>query len=79
MISNKEEYVIADKVQEYYSIRCVPQILGPILDTIEYAEKVLVNEANSASDNPVIDVEHGQYFSWRKFSWRLYFAWKWIS
>ena len=71
---HKEEYVIADKVQEYYSIRCVPQILGPILDTLEYAEKVLLNEANSASDNPVIDSEHGQYFSWRKFPWRLYFT-----
>jgi histidine ammonia-lyase len=52
---NNEKYVIADKVQEYYSIRCVPQILGPILDTVEYTESVLFNEANSASDNPVID------------------------
>jgi histidine ammonia-lyase len=59
---NKEKYVIADKVQEYYSIRCVPQILGPILDTIENAEKVLINEANSASDNPVIDFVHGNIF-----------------
>jgi len=59
---NKEKYVIADKVQEYYSIRCVPQILGPILDTLDYAEKVLVDEANSASDNPVIDFVHGNIF-----------------
>jgi histidine ammonia-lyase len=59
---NKEKYVIADKVQEYYSIRCVPQILGPIFDTIDYTEKVLVNEANSASDNPVIDYVHGNIF-----------------
>jgi histidine ammonia-lyase len=59
---NKEKYVIADKVQEYYSIRCVPQILGPILDTLEYTGKVLFNEANSASDNPVIDFIHGNIF-----------------
>jgi len=59
---HKDKYVIADKVQEYYSIRCVPQILGPILDTIEYTEKVLINEANSASDNPVIDFVHGNIF-----------------
>jgi len=59
---NKEKYVIADKVQEYYSIRCVPQILGPILDTVEYTERVLFNEANSASDNPVIDYVHGNIF-----------------
>ena len=58
----KDKYVIADKVQEYYSIRCVPQILGPILDTTEYAEKVLLNEANSSTDNPVIDFVHGNIF-----------------
>jgi hypothetical protein len=32
--------VIKEKVQEYYSVRCVPQILGPVWDTLEYAEKV---------------------------------------
>jgi histidine ammonia-lyase len=53
---------ISDKVQEYYSIRCIPQILGPILDTIEYSEKVLINEANSSSDNPVIDEKHSNIF-----------------
>ncbi len=57
-----KEYVIADKVQEYYSIRCVPQILGPILDTLETAEKVLLDEANSSSDNPVIDAVNGNIF-----------------
>jgi histidine ammonia-lyase len=57
-----KEYVIADKVQEYYSIRCVPQILGPILDTVDQAEQVLLNEANSASDNPVIDARNGNIF-----------------
>lgn len=45
------------KVQEYYSLRCVPQILGAVLDEINNAEKVLVNELNSASDNPIIDIE----------------------
>ena len=50
-----DKYIIADKVQEYYSIRCVPQILGPILETLEQSEKVLLNEANSSCDNPMID------------------------
>ncbi len=49
--------VIKEKVQEYYSVRCVPQILGPVWDTLEYAERVLVNELNSVNDNPVIDAE----------------------
>lgn len=59
---HRNDYVIADKVQEYYSIRCVPQILGPIYDTIEYAEKILINEANSASDNPVVHAEKNNIF-----------------
>jgi histidine ammonia-lyase len=55
---NHDKYIIADKVQEYYSIRCVPQILGPILDAVEQAHLVVINEANSSCDNPVIDAEH---------------------
>lgn len=47
--------VFEDKVQEYYSLRCVTQVLGPIYDTICSAEKVVVNELNSVNDNPVID------------------------
>jgi histidine ammonia-lyase len=54
-----EEAVFTDKVQEYYSLRCVPQILGPVLDTVKHVERVLVDELNSVSDNPVIDVEGG--------------------
>ncbi|BDD02143.1 aromatic amino acid ammonia-lyase [Persicobacter psychrovividus] len=62
-----------DKVQEYYSLRCIPQILGPILDCVKQAETVLLNELNSANDNPVIDSDiedvfhggnfHGDYVS----------------
>lgn len=69
----EQETVFKDKVQEYYSLRCVPQILGPVLDTLEYTEKVLENEINSANDNPIINVEdqhvyhggnfHGDYIS----------------
>ncbi|MCG8573252.1 MAG: aromatic amino acid ammonia-lyase [Flavobacteriales bacterium] len=47
----------AEKVQEYYSIRCIPQIVGPILDTLKYAEKVVVDEVNSANDNPITHME----------------------
>ena len=62
-----QENYIEEKVQEYYSLRCVPQILGPISDEIIHAEKVLIDEVNSASDNPIIDrvaqnVFHGGNF-----------------
>lgn len=70
---SKEEAVFVEKVQEYYSLRCVPQILGPVLDTLNAVEKILIEEVNSANDNPIVDVEkrnvyhggnfHGDYVS----------------
>lgn len=70
---NNLEEIFKDKVQEYYSLRCVPQILGPILETIESVGEVLERELNSVSDNPIISVEdrnvyhggnfHGDYIS----------------
>jgi histidine ammonia-lyase len=60
--ANEDVEVFHDKVQEYYSIRCVPQILGPVLDTINQAEMVLVNEVNSANDNPIVDVKNQNVF-----------------
>lgn len=62
-----EEAVFTDKVQEYYSLRCVPQILGPVYDTLINVEKVLEDEVNSVNDNPIIDhvremVYHGGNF-----------------
>ncbi len=53
-----EVEVFKHKVQEYYSLRCVPQVLGPVMDTILYATHILTNEVNSTSDNPIIDGEH---------------------
>jgi histidine ammonia-lyase len=68
-----EEAVFTDKVQEYYSLRCVPQILGPVYDTWLEVQRVLEDEVNSANDNPVIDHEkemvyhggnfHGDYIA----------------
>lgn len=59
---NLNQEVFEDKVQEYYSLRCVTQVLGPIYDTIVQAEKVLVDELNSVNDNPVIDHENNNIF-----------------
>lgn len=50
-----EQEVFEDKVQEYYSLRCVTQVLGPVDDTVRHAERVLVDELNSVNDNPVVD------------------------
>lgn len=62
-----EEDVFEHKVQPYYSLRCIPQILGPVCDVLTNTEKVLVDEINSSDDNPVVDphnrtVIHGGNF-----------------
>ncbi|WP_297829803.1 histidine ammonia-lyase [uncultured Rikenella sp.] len=61
------------KVQPYYSLRCTPQILGPVLDTLDHAERILLEELNAVDDNPIVDPEsrnvyhggnfHGDYVS----------------
>lgn len=76
-----QEEIFKDKLQEYYSIRCVPQILGPIYECIENAKKILVEEVNSANDNPIVDVEsenvyhggnfHGDYVSFEMDKLRI--------
>lgn len=63
---NKES-VFEHKVQAYYSLRCIPQILGPVYETLENARRVLEEELNSACDNPIVDpvsenVYHGGNF-----------------
>ena len=64
---HSETKIFKDKVQAYYSLRCAPQILGPIYDTLEYSKRVIEEELNAASDNPIVDpvtqnVYHGGNF-----------------
>jgi len=40
--------------QDAYSLRCVPQVLGPVRETIEFARQVVERELNAATDNPLI-------------------------
>ncbi|MGN0281683.1 MAG: histidine ammonia-lyase [Prevotella sp.] len=63
---NKEK-TFHDKVQAYYSLRCTPQILGPISETLQNAHRIIDEELNSACDNPIVDpvsrnVYHGGNF-----------------
>jgi histidine ammonia-lyase len=44
----------AHKVQDPYSIRCVPQVHGATRDALAYARRVLEIEINSATDNPLV-------------------------
>lgn len=71
---NPEVIPIKEKVQEYYSFRCIPQVLGPVYDAIRNTGKILEEEISSANDNPIIDLEkenvyhggnfHGDYVAY---------------
>lgn len=60
--SHRDVKVFHDKVQAYYSLRCLPQILGPIYETLQNARRVIEEEMNAASDNPIVDPEFGNVF-----------------
>lgn len=49
------------KVQDGYSIRCTPQIIGPSLDAVCYVRKQVEKEMNSAADNPLFFTKEGVY------------------
>lgn len=42
------------KVQDAYSLRCMPQVIGASLDTIRYVQSVVETEINSVTDNPLV-------------------------
>lgn len=57
----------ADRLQDRYSIRCAPHIIGVLQDSLPFYKLTIENELNSANDNPIIDgigehVLHGGHF-----------------
>ncbi|WP_027389449.1 HAL/PAL/TAL family ammonia-lyase [Chrysiogenes arsenatis] len=47
-------YETSINVQDVYSVRCTPQVLSPVAEALDYAERVITIEANSSNDNPII-------------------------
>jgi len=54
-------------VQDAYSLRCIPQVLGASLDAIRYAQDTLEIEINSATDNPLVFSEGNDVVSGGNF------------
>jgi histidine ammonia-lyase len=57
----------ADRLQDRYSIRCAPHVIGVLQDSLPWFRQMIENELNSANDNPIIDgpgehVLHGGHF-----------------
>lgn len=52
-----ESHKFCPKVQDAYSLRCIPQVHGAVRDTLAFIRKTLEIEVNSATDNPLIFAE----------------------
>jgi histidine ammonia-lyase len=55
------------RVQDPYSLRCIPQVLGACLRTLRDAAAILVDEANAVSDNPIVFADTGEVISGGNF------------
>jgi histidine ammonia-lyase len=56
-----------DRVQDPYSLRCQPQVMGACLDVIRGTARTLETEANGVSDNPLVFAESGEILSGGNF------------
>ena len=53
--SSGDEVVDTDiYLQNAYSLRCMPQVLGPVLETLNFCRRIVEEEVNSSNDNPLI-------------------------
>jgi histidine ammonia-lyase len=55
------------RVQDPYSLRCQPQVMGACLDQLRHAATVLLDEANAVSDNPLVFADDGEVLSGGNF------------
>ncbi|GAA0869454.1 histidine ammonia-lyase [Brevundimonas basaltis] len=55
------------KVQDPYSLRCQPQVMGAVLDVLRNAAATLEREANAVTDNPLVFIEDGDVISGGNF------------
>ena len=53
----RERHRDCKRVQDAYSMRCIPQVHGAVRDVLEYARQVFETEMNSAVDNPLVFVK----------------------
>ncbi|MDT8318925.1 MAG: histidine ammonia-lyase [Xanthomonadales bacterium] len=60
-------HVNCDRVQDPYSLRCQPQVMGACLDLMNNAARTLLIEANAATDNPLVFADTGDVISGGNF------------
>jgi histidine ammonia-lyase len=64
---NVDSPIVSKRIQDQYSLRCAPHVIGVFYDAAPLWKKLIETEMNSANDNPIIDAEnkcvfHGGHF-----------------
>lgn len=72
-LSATEVTQLSEVIQQVYSLRCIPQIVGPLYDSLEQAKRVVEVELNAVTDNPIFEPKtqsflhggnfHGEYIA----------------
>ena len=63
----RASHINCEKVQDPYSLRCQPQVMGAVLDSMRFAAAILETEANAVTDNPLIFDETNEAVSGGNF------------
>ena len=50
----RTDIAYTNRIQDVYSLRCAPQVYGPVFDALDYIDTIVDTEINSATDNPLI-------------------------
>jgi len=62
-----ESHKFCSKIQDAYSLRCIPQVHGAVRDALAFVRKILEIEVNSATDNPLIFPDQGKILNCGNF------------
>ena len=62
-----ESHKLCSKIQDAYSLRCIPQVHGAVRDALAFVRRTLEIEVNSATDNPLIFADQGKILSCGNF------------
>ena len=62
-----ESHADCDRVQDCYSLRCMPQVHGAARDTLAHVRRVLETEINSSTDNPMVFIDRDELMSGGNF------------
>jgi histidine ammonia-lyase len=63
----RDSHVACPRVQDPYSLRCQPQVMGACLDQIGHVAVILEREANAVTDNPLLFPDEGEVLSGGNF------------